>query len=525
MFIYIQCNPASTSAAASAGRTQIRHDPAAAGRPGRAAAVPDLSCKTVAVAGRTSSSKRLAHVVAAVLTASSALLAPTPAAGVAFTAGSPGLGDPYFPTLGNGGYDARHYRLRLGYVPTSHLLSGTMTMRARATQGLSRFDLDLSGMHVDRVRVDGVDASWSRTGAELRITPATGIANGATFTTAVTYHGSPKTITHSPIVFGAPYGWIYTQDGAFVGDEPNAAHTWFPVNDYPTDKAGYTFVITVPRGTQVVANGELRHTSSSSSHTTFVWDETEPMASYLASVDIGRWNFRTGRTPGGIPEVMAVDPAVAGDVRTAQVFGRTARITDAWAKLFGRYPFTSTGAIVDHLRNAGFSLEVQTRPLYGFAPFPELIAHELSHEWFGDTVSVRSWRHIWLNEGFATFAEWLWDERTLGPSTYDAARAQFHAFRAGAAFWKQSIADPGRNRMFSAAVYLRGGMTLAALRHRIGDRDFFTLLRRWVAAHRYRTATTGEFVDLAEKISGRPLDRFFHLWLWRQAKPPSFDAP
>jgi aminopeptidase N len=468
---------------------------------------------------------RLTRVIGAVVAASSALMAPTPAAGSAFSAGSAGLGDPYFPMLGNGGYDAHHYDLRLGYVPGTHLLTGTVTMRARANQGLSRFDLDLSGMQVDRVRVDGADTTWTRDGAELRITPATAIADGAIFTAAVTYHGSPQTIKHSPIVFGAPYGWIYTSDGAFVGDEPNAAHTWFPVNDYPTDKATYTFAITVPHGTQVVANGELRRRASTTAKTTFVWDETKPMASYLASVDIGRWNFRSGRTPSGIPELMAVDPAVAGDVQAVHVFGRTAQITDYWAKLFGRYPFTSTGAIVDHLPHAGFSLEVQTRPLYGFAPFAELMAHELSHEWFGDAVSVRSWRHIWLNEGFATFAEWLWDEHTSGASTYDTARSTFRQIKASARFWKQSIADPGRNRIFSGAVYVRGGMTLAALRHRIGDGHFFALLRQWVAAHRYRTATTGEFIDLAEKISGQRLDRFFHMWLWRQAKPPSFDAP
>ena len=452
-------------------------------------------------------------------------MAPPPAAGAVFTAGSAGLGDPYFPMLGNGGYVAHHYALRLGYALSSHLLTGTVTMRAQANQNLSRFDLDLSGMHVDRVRVNRADATWSRDGAELRITPARGIVDGAAFTTAVTYHGSPRTITHSPIVFGSSYGWIYTQDGAFVGDEPNAAHTWFPVNDYPTDKATYTFTITVPHGTQVVANGELRHRSSTAAHTTFVWDETRPMASYLASIDIGRWNFRTGHTPSGIPEVMAVDPAEAADARTARVFGTTGRITDMWARLFGRYPFTSTGAIVDHLPNAGFSLEVQTRPLYGFAPFPELMAHELSHQWFGDEVSVRSWRDIWLNEGFATFAEWLWDERTVAGNTYGTARSFYRQIKPGNAFWKQSIADPGRNRMFSQAVYVRGGMTLAALRHRIGDQHFFTLLRRWTAAHRYRTATTGEFIALAEKISGRRLGRFFQLWLWRQAKPPSFDAP
>ena len=447
------------------------------------------------------------------------MFAPLPAQTAAFSAGSAGLGDPYFPSLGNGGYDAGHYALRLSYVPSTHRLSGTVTMTARAVQNLSRFDLDLSGMRVSAVRVDSSAARWSQDGAELQVTPARGIGNGSTFTAAVTYAGSPKTILHSPIVFGSPYGWIYTPDGAYVGDEPNAAHTWFPVNDYPTDKASYTFTITVPAGTQVVANGELVRRSSVSGHNTFVWSETRPMASYLASIDIGRWTFQSGRTPHGIPEFMAVDPSVARDAQGEDVFGMTAEITDEWSEVFGRYSFTSTGAIVDNLRHAGFSLEVQTRPLYGFAPFPELMAHELAHQWFGDAVSVQSWRDIWLNEGFATFAEWLWDG-----NTDRAARSEFRHYKAGSQFWKQSIADPGRDRMFSAAVYARGGMTLAALRDRIGDTHFFEVLRSWVTAHRYGNATTSEFTALAEKISGQQLDAFFRTWLWDQKKPTSFGA-
>ena len=200
--------------------------------------------------GRRSLMTRGARLAGVAVAVASVVIAPTPALGARFSPGAAGLGDPYFPMLGNGGYDARHYTLRLAYQPGSHQLRGTVLMRARATKNLSRFDLDLSGMHVDSVRIGGAAATWSRHGQELRITPATGIAAGTTFTSAVTYHGSPKTILHSPIVFGSPYGWIYTPDGAFVGDEPNAAHTWFPVNDYPTDKASYTFTITVPTGTR-----------------------------------------------------------------------------------------------------------------------------------------------------------------------------------------------------------------------------------------------------------------------------------
>ena len=447
---------------------------------------------------------------------------PASATAARFTPGSVGLGDPYFPMLGNGGYDARHYALDLSYVPRTHLLSGTVRMRAVATKGLSRFDLDLSGMTVRSVRLDGRPVGWARAGQELRITPSHGIAKGTRFTTAVRYTGSPRTIKGSPIVFGSDYGWQYTNDGAFVGDEPNAAHTWFPVNDYPRDKATYDYRITVPRGRQVVTNGEQLARRDGTSTSTFIWRETRPMASYLVTLGIGKWRLRSGHTPGGIPELMAVDPALARRAHNWHVFAKSGAVTDYWAKLFGGYPFTSTGAIVDNVPHVGFSLETQTRPLYGFAPDQFTISHELAHQWFGDSVSVHSWRDIWLNEGFATFASWLWAEHLGRGTTYAIARGYYRQVGAHNAFWRQSIADPKRDRMFSSAVYYRGGMTLAALRHRIGRAAFGTVLREWATQHRYSSATTSQFLALAEKVSGQRLGHFFHLWLWRQAKPPTF---
>ncbi len=465
--------------------------------------------------------------VALVLTSMTlvALAVAPPASAVHFTPGSAGVGDPYFPNLGNGGFDIAHYDLNLAYNPDRHYLSGTATISAKATQNLSRFDLDLSGMNVRTVTVDGMRTAFHLGGGELQITPASGLASGSRFTTIVTYDGSPQTITGSPIVFGSDYGWQYTPDGAFVGDEPNAAHTWFPSSDHPSDKATYTFDITVPSGKQAVANGDLVRQTSSGGGTTFVWNETSPMATYLATIDIGNWTFQRGHSPKGIPELMAYDPALAAGVDRRNVFDLTGRVTDYWGKEFGPYPFTSTGAIVDNVPNVGFSLETQTRPLYGFAPDKITLSHELSHQWFGDSVSVHTWRDIWLNEGFATFAEWLWSyEHTDTLSTYYVGKYYYSHIGAKSKFWDQSIADPQRNTMFSSAVYYRGGMTLAALRHRIGDADFFSLLQQWTAAHKYGNADTAQFIAMAEQVSGQDLGNFFQIWLHDKVKPASFDA-
>jgi aminopeptidase N len=252
----------------------------------------------------------------------------------------------------------------------------------------------------------------------LVITPAHGLPRGLPFRVAVNYGGTPKTIVGSPVVFGAPYGWIYTKDGAFVGCEPNAASTWFPSDDHPSQKASFTYQITVPKGRAVMANGDLLGNWTRGGQTTYLWNETRPMATYLATVDIGKWDIQRGRTPGGIKEIAGVDPTVDGHGKGT--FDLTGKVTDYWSKKFGPYAFSSTGAIVDSVPDIGFSLETQTRPLYGFTPDPETLSHELSHQWFGDSVSVANWSDIWLNEGFATFAQNLWLEHEGYGSTWDS---------------------------------------------------------------------------------------------------------
>jgi aminopeptidase N len=455
---------------------------------------------------------------------------PVPAAHAA-PAGEPGaagVGDPYFPLEGNGGYDVRHYDLSFSYDPATDRLDGTMVVRARATQDLSRFDLDLQQLEVSAVRVNDNPAAFTRDGQELQVTPLNRLQEGSTFNVAVDYGGVPQTIVGSPIVFGSPYGFLHTDDGAFMGDEPNVASTWMPLSDHPSDKASWTIRATVPAGKGVVANGRLVSQVTANGKSTFVWDEPEQMATYLVTACIGNWVIKTGRTPGGIPETVAVDPTIIASRPDAVDFfyNTTAEATDLWVKDFGPYPFDSTGAIADNAtfngQPLGFSLETQTRPVYSAVRSTSTIAHELAHMWFGDSVSVADWHHIWLNEGFASYAQYLWTEHLGGASPHEQFVAEFNSRPASDPFWNSQIADPQRDTMFQRAVYRRGAMTLQALRDKIGDDAFFRVLRTWTAEHFQGNATTAQFIALSERISGQDLSTFFQVWLYTPTKPTTW---
>lgn len=440
-----------------------------------------------------------------------------------FTPGAPGLGDPWYPAEGNGGYDVRHYDLDLSYDPQSRQLDGTSRIQARATQDLSRFDLDLQQLTVKGVTVNGRSAAFTRKGQELIITPGQGLPNGSGFVVTVSYGGEPK-----PIGGDSPYGFVPTDDGAVIESVEDAASTWFPSNDHPSDKATFAFTVHVPKGLSVVANGQLvaRHTTGDT--TTFRWDENDPMATYLATVDIGTWQIKTGTTPGGIPQYVAVDPKLAkADPTHSMTFfwDNTAKITDLWTKMFGPYPFDSTGAIAVKATYGGkdlpFSEETQTRPVYSGVDTTETIAHELSHQWFGDSVGITSWNEIWLNEGFATFAAWYWDGVNGGKTAHDQAREVYDTYPADAPFWKIVVADPqAPDENSGPRVYLGGAMVLQFLREKLGDQKFFAVLRSWSAAHRHGNATSDQFADLASRVSGQDLSAFFHTWVLSTGKPP-----
>ncbi|MGQ5639781.1 MULTISPECIES: M1 family metallopeptidase [unclassified Streptomyces] len=433
------------------------------------------------------------------------------------TPGAPGIGDPYFPNLGNGGFDALHYDLDVAYAPDTGRLDGRTVLTARATQNLSSFDLDLQQLRITRVDVNGRHARFTRDGDEVTVTPRQSLRKGREFRVTVTYGGVPQPLS-GPIVFGSKYGWMKTPDGVFVACEPNAASTWFPSSDHPSDKATYDIRIRAPKGLTGVSNGRLVSTYDKGGSTYTHWRESRPMATYLATATIGKFDVRTGRTPGGIPVYVAIDPVLKNS-NGVDVYAVTAAATDYWSKVFGPYPFEETGAIVDDMPEAGFSLEVQSKPAYSAVRNETTIVHELAHQWFGDSVSVAQWKDIWLNEGFATYAQWLWAEHQGTRSAHDSFLAAYNALPATSSFWQIKVADPQRDTMFASAVYQRGAMTLQMLRERIGDKAFFRLLPAWTRLHRYGNADTADFVRLAERVSGQHLDDLFQTWLFTTGKP------
>ena len=432
----------------------------------------------------------------------------------ALVPGAGGVGDPFFPLAGNGGLDVGHYSLALDYHPETGRLKATARISATATQELSAFDLDYRGPKVRAVRVDGAPARFDREGQELVISPPTAIAPRSEFSVEVRYRGKPRPIVDAD---GARGGWIRTDDGAFVAGEPTGSSTWFPCNDHPTDKATYDFRVTVPRGTEAVANGALVDRRRRGRRVTWSYAADQPMASYLATATTGDFRIRRARFD-GIESLVAVDPREARAAK--RPLSKIQRITRFFSTIFGPYPFGQTGAIVDHAPEVGYALETQTRPIYDSAPSEVTVAHEIAHQWFGDSVSVERWDQIWLNEGFATWAEWRWTERAGGRTTAQVLSRLERTPADRLGLWDPPPGSPSDPReLFANSIYIRGGMALEALRQEIGDDAFYATLRAWTSEHAYSNATIEEFIALAEARSGRGLGALFQRYLYAPGKP------
>jgi aminopeptidase N len=422
--------------------------------------------------------------------------------------------DPYVPRRGDRGYRVRHYDLELDYRVNSNRLSGRARITATAVQPLPRVSLDLAGLRVGKVAVDGRrPARYAQRGEKLHIWPTLDLPTGAEFTVDVQYSGNPQPVDST----WGDVGWEELTEGVLVAGQPCGAPSWFPCNDHPGDKATYRIALSTDSPYHVVANGRLTSRRTRASQTSWVYEQTAPMATYLATVQIGRYDeLELAANP------VAIRAAVPGPLhsRFRSDFGRQRDMMKLFVKLFGPYPFGAYTVVVtdDPLE---IPLEAQGVSVFGSNHVDgrrgseRLVAHELAHQWFGNSLTPSSWRDIWLNEGFACYAEWLWSEGSGGPSAQQQV-AQAHARLAGLP-QDLVISDPGPDDMFDDRLYKRGAITLHAVRLRLGDNAFFDLLRDWTGRYRHGSVTSAGFRELAGSYGD--LGSVFTAWLDRPELP------
>lgn len=432
------------------------------------------------------------------------------------TEGSAGVGDPYFPRDGNGGIDVAHYDVRVAYDFASGRLTGRAGLDVRATQDLTRFNLDLV-LDARSVRVDGERARFRQVGDhELRITPRTPLDAGQAFRVSVRYAGRP-----GEEAYDGDRDWQADRFEVVTMGEPHVAAYWFPANDHPSDKASFDVHVTTPKRKDVVSNGVLVGKDRRGPRTTWHWRAVEPMATYLAFFAAGSFDVERS-TCGPLSSVTAVSRLIKGPTMSAQALDRlTCQVVGVLSSVLGPYPFSATGGVVTSLP-VGFALENQTRPTYPqlLGSSTGLVAHELAHQWFGDSVSVSRWRDIWVNEGFAQFLQtWYTTEVVGSTGTQRWLETTYGALADEPTFWQVPIDDPGPDLLFGEAVYTRGAMALAALRHRLGDPVFWPLLRAWATQRKDGNGSVADFRALAAQVSGQDLTAFFDAWLSARTVP------
>ncbi len=422
--------------------------------------------------------------------------------------------DPYLPGHGDPSYSVRHYDLDLTYVPDGNRLNGTAVLDVVVREETPRLVLDLAHLRASKLRLDGARIKkWSARDHRLVLNLDEPVAADTELTLTIVYGGSPRPVIDK---HHGDAGWEELEDGVIVAAQPHGAPTWFPCNDRPDDKATYRIVLSAPTGYTVVSNGSLASVQRRASVATWIWVMDRPMATYLATVQIGRYDT----TEHG-PRTSTIAPP---DLDLAGSFDQQPAMLAFFEKVFGSYPFDAYTAVItdDDLE---IPLESQSLSTFGrnfCSPEWEqvrLIAHELAHQWFGNAVTLRHWQDIWLHEGFACYAEWLWSEESGGPRTCDEW-ARHHHERLADLEQDVVLADPGPELMFDDRIYKRGALSLHALRIALGDDGFFDVLREWVASRSGGSITTVEFCSFASARTGVDVAEILSPWLYDTALPP-----
>jgi len=438
--------------------------------------------------------------------------------------GPSGIGDPQYPLAGNGGYEVGSYDIDLSYEPESNKLQSTAHLAGTviSAAGLSQFNLDLQPtMKVSAVTVSGLSAEFAHEGSELVITPTVPLEPQAAFTVDISYAGQPKVVRGSRE--GAPDGGWYRTDsgGAFAAGEPVSASAWYPVNEHPADTASFAVTATVPNKWQVISNG-LRQShdlpDAGPDNAVFRWKLDQPIASYQTTIYIDEFTVVEDTLPDGKPIVSAVGPGVQADRVSV---GRIKNVIEVLSGYFGPYPFPAAGGIFTGPSSTDIDLETATRPIYSGDRLSgiDIVVHESAHQWYGNSVTIKRWGDICINECVASYAPWLWKEQ-VDTSDIDALwKQQMRRAVDDSGFWRSPLVDMPAGQEFTS-VYNRGPLAMHALRKVMGENAFMSLLNRWPTDFGGKHASFDDFETYASMVADQDLGPFIDAWFRGSTVPP-----
>lgn len=423
--------------------------------------------------------------------------------------------DPYLPGHGDPRYHVEHYDLALDYRLATNALRAVATLTVVGIEPTDTLALDLHALTVRKVRVDGAVVRHRHTGSRLVVALPVPLPAGGQVTVRISYAGRPGCVDGPH----GPAGWEELADGVLVASQPDGSPSWFPCNDRVSDKSTYRLQVSTESDYTVVATGTPAKPRREAGARRWTFEQRHPTPAYLMALHIGRY---TGTTiPGPIPIRVHHPAGEAGRVRRA--FAGLPAMFETFVERFGPYPFDRYDVVVAP-EPLEIPLEAQGMATFGrnfLEPGWEqerLVAHELAHQWFGNAVTARQWRDIWLHEGFACYAEWLWAQACGREGT--AVLAAAHWARLQRLPQDLVLADPGPALMFDDRVYKRGALAVHALRLRLGDLAFFRMLRDWVGRYRYASVTTADFVAHLDGYAAEPAGPLLDAWLLSRPLPP-----
>lgn len=464
-------------------------------------------------------------------------------------------GDPMFPNVGNGGYDALDYDIDIAWSPTGTAGTGnaavvtgqfdaaSTTMTARATSTLRSFSLDFEGLTVDSVLVNGQPATWTRDidpaaiKYKLVVTPATPVSGE--FTVTVNYSGVPQAHIDTD---GSQEGWSRSNDGAILLGQPIGSMAGYPHNNTPADKATYSITVNAPtelqnvagttRPAAVASNGVLTSSVVDGARTVWSWRQDRPMASELAVIAIGQFDIDrrdVALTDGTvIPSISFIDSNLSTTAKTTILnrLNGLETMTRNLESLYGRYPGASTGIIVDPVSRISYALETQDR---SFFPSASSVAgntftHELIHQWYGNNVAPTTWTDIWIGEGMASWGPTFYNTTEgFGAGAIPSEQTYYNAWNREPATSEVWEIAPGQQTdsamLYDFQTYDRGAQFWAALKIAIGNDDFFAVIKEWQARFGGQSRAGADLKALAEEISGADLTAFWTDWILEADKP------